>query len=110
MDLTLGGAGTDGAPADGVGQVFSGDGVEELAADGQSQIEDLEQEGTRIVQAVVDPEGAVKMRVVDETLPADGGPRLLEVRPHHDEQVIRELRLELGQAFGVLQPGHRIVQ
>ena len=49
-------------------------------------------------QAGVDVGGAVEVRVVDQALPADRGPRLLEVDPHHDQQVLAELARRLRRA------------
>jgi hypothetical protein len=55
------------------------DRVEELAAGGQSQLEEIEKELPRQPQSFVDGEGAVEVRVVDQPLPPDRRARLLEV-------------------------------
>ena len=50
------------------------------------------------MQPEVDVEGVVEVGIVDESLPAHRGPRLLEVHAHDDEQF-------LGQGVGLfLQP------
>ncbi len=109
VDLALGGAGADRAPGDRVGDVLRGDRVEELAADRQPGVEDLEQELRRDPQAGVDVAGAVEVRVVDQPLPADRSPRLLEVDPHHDEEVLAALLGEGRQAPRVLERGLDVV-
>src|SRR3974390_94206 len=42
-------------------------------------------------QAVIDFVRLVEIRVVDQTLPADGGAGLFEVHPHYDVQLVRVL-------------------
>jgi hypothetical protein len=54
-------------------------------------------------EALVDVEGVVNVRVVDQTLPSNGSPGLLKVAPHDDEKVILVLLLELQQTVAVLQ-------
>ena len=46
---------------------------------------------------------AVHARVVDQALPPGDRPRLLEIHPHHDEQVVGELVAQAGQAARVVQ-------
>ena len=81
-----------------VGDVLRRDRVEELAADRQAEVEHLEQQLAGDPQAGVDVAGAVEVRVVDQALPAGRRPRLLEVDPHHDQQVVaRAPRAVLGE-------------
>jgi hypothetical protein len=88
VPLALGRARADRAPADQVGDVLRTDQVEELGAGGQAHPVDLEQQLARQVEPLVDLEALVEVRVVDQPLPADRGTRLLEVDPHHDQQVV----------------------
>src|SRR5205823_2035717 len=44
----------------------------------------------------------VEPRIVDQTLPADGRARLLEVHAHHDDQLIGELALETREPLCVV--------
>ena len=47
-------------------------------------------------QPLVDVEALVEIGIVDQPLPADDGPRLLEVGPHHDDQVLSDSRSAIG--------------
>ena len=67
---------------DEVAVVLRADGVERLGAAGQAERVDLEEELAGPHHPLVDPEGVVHVRVVDEALPAEGGAGLLEVDPH----------------------------
>ena len=65
----------------------------------QAELVQFPQQFPRQAQAVVDAEAAVHARIVDQSLPAHGGARLLEIHPHHDQQVVGEtLRLFLQLA------------
>ena len=102
MDLALGGAGADGSPAYEAGDVLGRDHVEELGSGGDAHLGKVEQEVTGFAEAVVDPEGLVQVRVVDEALPAEGCARLLEVDAHDDAELLREFGdggFEAGAVF-----------
>jgi len=88
MCLRLGGAGTDGTPADEVGDVLRGDGIEELGGGRQAEVEDFTEELAGEVETVLDVAGAVEVRVEDETFPADSGTRFLEVDAHGDDHAV----------------------
>lgn len=77
MELALGRARPNGAPRDEVCDVLRGDGVEELGADGDAHRGEVAEELAGEAEALVDAEGAVDVRVVDEALPADRRPRFL---------------------------------
>eukprot|EP00754_Rhynchopus_humris_P015374 Rhum_TRINITY_DN14437_c6_g1::Rhum_TRINITY_DN14437_c6_g1_i1::g.89655::m.89655 len=109
VDLRLGGACADGAPRDAVGEELRGDGVEELAAARQAQLVDLHEKLAGQAQALVDLERVVQVRVVDQTLPADRRPRLLEVDAHDDDEVAAQLLLDLLQLARVLHRRLRVV-
>jgi hypothetical protein len=102
-------AAADRAPGDEVGDVLRRDRVEELAADRQARAEHLEQETAGHAQARVDVAGAVEVGIVDQALPADGRPRLLEVHAHHHEQVVGEPFGLGAQLLGVLACGLDVV-
>src|SRR5438034_3041744 len=107
--LALARPGTDRPPGDGVGDVLRGDRIEELAADEEAEVEDREEELAGGSQARVDVAGAVEVSVVDEPLPAHGRPRLLEVDPHRDQQVLVEFAGRGGEATGVVERGLGVV-
>jgi hypothetical protein len=52
---------------------------------------------------------AIHPRVVDQALPTRHGPRLLEVHPHHDQQIILMPVPQGGQAARVVEGGRRVV-
>ena len=56
-------------------------------ADRQAEAGDVHHQLPREPQALVDLKGAVEVRVVDQALPADHRPRLLEIHPHDDQQL-----------------------
>ncbi len=102
MHLRLGRPRADGAPGDQVSRVLRRDGVEELGGARQVQLVDFEQDTPGEAQALVDAEGVVEARIVDQTLPANGGARFLEIHPHDDNQVF-------GEALGLLRQLLRII-
>mmetsp|Transcript_22751 Transcript_22751/g.72900 ORF Transcript_22751/g.72900 Transcript_22751/m.72900 type:complete len:323 (+) Transcript_22751:100-1068(+) len=102
VDLALRGPRADRSPAYQVGEELWGDGVEELHAAREAKLVHLEEEFTAFAEALVDLEGPVHVRVVDEALPAHGGPRLLKVHAHDDQHVARDLFGHLGELPRVL--------
>ena len=109
MHLTLGRPRADRAPRDGVGGVLRRDRVEELAARGQPEVREIDEQPAREAQSLVDREGAVEPRVVDEAFPADRGARLFEVHAHHDAQVGGVLVRGALEAACVVDGGDGIV-
>jgi len=92
-----------------VRDVLRADEVQELGAGRQAELVHLQQKPTGELEAGVDLEGAVEVRVVDQPLPADGGPRFLEIDPHHDVQVGRELVAHRLEPRGVVLRRHDVV-
>ena len=88
MPLALSGAGADGPPTDEIGNVLRADEIEELGPRRHPQAVDIHQQGAGQLEALVDLEAAVQVGVVDQPLPAHGGPWLLEVDAHDDQQVL----------------------
>ena len=109
MNLTFSRARPDGAPAHEIGDELGGDRVEEFAARGQPDVDEVEQEPAAAAQPDVDGEASVQVRIVDQPLPAHRGARLLEVHPHDDAQIRRELVGRVPEAQGVVVGGGRIV-
>ncbi len=109
MELRLGRARADRAERDQVREELRGDCVEHLAGDGHALGRQVAEELAADFQALVDLEALVDVRVVDQTLPADGRPRLFQVRPHDDQQVVFELVRERPQSPAVLQGGFGVV-
>jgi len=105
VELRFGGTGTDGSPADEVSDVLRADGIQELGADGDTEIGEVAKEFASDAETLVDVEGAVEVGVVDETFPADCRAGFFEVSSHDDQQVLPlgDLFLqELGVGHGLL--------
>ena len=49
------------------------------------------------------------MRVIDQALPAHGGPGFLKIDPHHDMKVFRKLLNEGPEARAILKGGRRVM-
>src|SRR4029077_4720959 len=109
MHLALGRPRADRAPRDEVRGELRGDRIEELAARRGPGVRQVEQPPTRPPEALVDHEASVEMRIVDETLPAHRGARLLEIDAHHDTEIARVLVGQDAQAPPVVERGGRVV-
>ena len=109
VHLALGSARADCRPRDEVGDVLRHDGVEELSRRQQSPLGDMDEQLARSVESARDVERAVEVRVVDEPLPPQGGARLLEVDPHHDEHTVGDGLGERREPIGILERGRFVV-
>ena len=94
MALALCGAGTDRAPAHQVADELWREQVEEFGRHGQTDFENVEQQGARHLHTVVDGEAVIHARIVDVALPAHRGAWLFEIHTHDHQQV-------LGQRLGL---------
>ena len=103
VQLGLGGTRTDGTPRVEVGGVLRRDGVEHLTGDGDALGGEVDEEVAGDLETAVDLEAAVDVRVVDETLPANGGAGLLKVGAHDDDETLRPALVDaLLEQLGVL--------
>ncbi|KAG0924900.1 hypothetical protein G6F32_013743 [Rhizopus arrhizus] len=109
VHLAFGGARTNRAPGHQVGDVLRRDHIEEFDTGRQAKLVDVAQQATGDAQALVDPEAAVQVGVVDQALPAHRGARLLEVHAHDDFQFAGQRIAQWLQALGVLDGRMRIV-
>lgn len=71
MELRLGRTSTNGSPRDEISDVLGRDSVEKLGSHWNTKASEVAQELTGKAEALVDLEGAVKVWVIDETLPTD---------------------------------------
>jgi len=69
----------------------------------------MQQQGPGPAQPGVDVVAAIQMGVINQTLPAHGGPGLFEINPHHHLQIILELVVRLGDGGGVLLGGRHVM-
>uniref|UniRef100_A0A914XQ04 Uncharacterized protein n=1 Tax=Panagrolaimus superbus TaxID=310955 RepID=A0A914XQ04_9BILA len=109
MHLAFGGTCADRAPCHQVGDVLRRDHIEELDTGRQAELVDVAQQAAGDAQALVDPEAAVQVRIIDQALPAHRGARLLEVHAHDDFQFAGQRIAQRLQALGVLDGGLRVV-
>ncbi len=61
------------------------------------------------MQSLVDPEAAVEIGIVDQTLPADRRARLLEIDAHDDQEIVGVTVLGLFEFAGVFLAGFDVV-
>ncbi len=90
MGLAFRGAGTDGCPANQVGDVLRADWIQELRSAGKAQLIDPEENRSRQFHPCRDVAGAVETRIVDEPFPPHGGSRLFEVGSHDNEETVTQ--------------------
>ena len=109
VDLAFGGPRADRAPGHRVRDVLRRDRVEPFAAHRQAEGDDVEQQPPGDAQATVHVVAAVHVRVVDQALPAGHRARLLEVDPHHDQQVGAAALAHGQQAASVVKGSRRVV-
>ena len=109
VHLALGRSRADRDPRRQVGDVLRNLGVEELGPGRQPEIVDVEQQLARQPQPLVDVEALVEVGIVDQPLPADDGPRLFEVRAHHDHEALRQPVGDRLQPSRVLERRRRVV-
>jgi len=88
VKLALSCAGANGTNRDQVGKKLRGDGVEHLGGNGHAGRGEVAKQLSGDTETLVDLESLVDVRVVDEALPADSRPGLLEVGAHDDDKVI----------------------
>jgi len=86
--LGFGGASTNRAPADEVGDILRGDRIEKFCRGGQAEVEDIAQEGAAEAETSGDVVGAVEVRIHHKALPADGGAGFFEIHAHHDQNTV----------------------
>jgi hypothetical protein len=93
----------------GIAEVLRHDRVERLGGRRQAEVREFDQQAARLAQSLLDVEGVVHVRVVDQPLPADRGARLLEVHAHDEvERLLHALGQRL-EAPGVLARSLQVV-
>ena len=101
VSLRFCGAGANGAPADHVGYIFRGNRIEHFIGNRHPQLGDMAQQATGDAESLGDQMGAVHVRVIDQSLPANSGTRFLKVDPHDQQQLVADPVGKVCQAFGV---------
>ena len=103
VSLAFGGARPDRAPADQVGDVRGLIRSRNSVPAGKSHVVDLQQQLRARFRPLL-MRKLVEVRVVDQSLPADRGARLLEIHPHHDQQIVFQLIAYREQAVCIRSP------
>ncbi len=109
VELGLGGTGTDGTERDHVCEELWRDGIKHLRSNWHAHGRQITEELAGDAKPLVDLVRLVDVWVVNQTFPADGGARLLEVGAHDDAEVVGELVGQGLQARAVLQRGGWVV-
>lgn len=110
VELAFGSTGTDGTDRDEVRKELRGDSIEHFGGDRHAGRSQVAEELTRDPKALVNLERAIDIRIVDKTLPADGGAGLLEVSSHHDNEVVFKLLRKSLESAAVLKSGGGVVK
>jgi len=76
---------------------------------GQAQLGDIAQQFAADMQPLFDLEGIVQVGVVDKTLPAHGGARLLKIDAHDNQQGVGNLLGDRLQAVRIIHGGIHVV-
>ena len=109
VQLALRGARADGAHAEQVGEELRRDGVEHLGRERHAHRGEVDEQLPRGAQALVDLEAVVDVRVVDQPFPPHRRAGLLEIGPHHDQEVGRVERFESQEPGRVVEGCGRVV-
>ena len=88
MRLAFRRSGSDGGPADEVGDVLGADRIEQLSGARHAGLVEFQQNGPGELHAGGNVTGAVEMGIVDETFPSHRGSGLFEIGAHDDQQTI----------------------
>ncbi len=102
VGLGFGGTRADRRPGDQVLQILRGDRVQRLGGGGQAHVDQITQQLTADVQAILDLEAVVQIGVVDQTLPAHGGAGLFKIHAHDQIQGIADFGSQLLETAGVV--------
>lgn len=109
VNLGLGRTCSNGAPRHEISSVLRSDCVQEFASGGKTHLRYVQQKSATKPKALVDLETAVHVRIIDETLPANGRARFLEIDSHDDVEVVLGFICIGLQLAGVLKSGFDIV-
>ena len=107
--LALNSARANGRPAQAVGNVLRGDGVQQLGGGGHAEIEHFPQKFTGNPQARRNLVGAVQVRVHDQPFPAGGGAGFLEIHAHKNEKSIAQFIGHGLKFLGIIAAGFQVM-
>ena len=109
MNLRFGRASADCAPGHQVRGILRSDRIQKFAASRESKFRDFNEKSASQTQPLVNLETPVEIWIINETLPANGCPRFLEVNTHYDEEVIFGNLSVITQKFSVFNGSFDVV-
>mmetsp|Transcript_14531 Transcript_14531/g.29381 ORF Transcript_14531/g.29381 Transcript_14531/m.29381 type:complete len:269 (+) Transcript_14531:1855-2661(+) len=91
VDLAFSRTRPDGAPDNKIGNELRRDSVEEFHASVNAHFVEVKEKATSFPQSLVDTVRTVQARVIDQSLPSNGGAWFLEIDAHDDEEILLQL-------------------
>lgn len=88
MNLGFSCTSADCSPRHQVGSILRSNRIQKFTASRETKFCDLNEKSASETQPLVNLETPVQIRIIDETLPANSCPGLLEVNTHYDEEVV----------------------
>ena len=83
--------------------------VQKFGAGGNAHLGEVDEQVAGQPQAIVNFEGLVEVRIVEQALPADGGAGLFEINAHDDEKIAREFGNRALQQTRIFASGFGVV-
>ena len=103
MRLPFAGSGPDGRPADQVSNILRSDRIQKFGGGGDLERNHFSEELTGNCKASWDVIGSIKIRVHDESLPANCSTGLFKIDPHDKVKALLELVGERFESFGIVE-------
>ncbi len=103
VSLAFGGTRTNCRPADQISNILRADQVQKFGSSRHADIIQIQQQFAGKPQTLVDMETVIKIRIIDQSFPTDGGARLFKINAHDDFQLILEFMAEMIQTRSILQ-------
>lgn len=99
----------DCAPRHQVGSILRSNRIQKFTASRETKFRNLNEKSASETQPLVNSETPVQIRIIDETLPANSCPGLLEVDTHYDEEVFFGALSIISQKLSVFNGSFDIV-
>ena len=109
MQLALSCARTDSSNGQAIGEELGGNGIEHLARNWNPHVREVDEQSAGDAQTLVDLVRLIDIGVVDESLPANGCARLLEVGTHDDDKFALDLGDQGLELLSVFKGGGGVV-
>ncbi len=109
MNLTLGGAGADRAPADEIGNKLTDNRIQKFGCCRNLQVGNLNQKPAGDLQAFINGETAVNHGVINQPFPADHSAWLFKIYPHDHKKFIRIVQSQFAEALGIFDGSFGVV-